>query len=98
MSGCFVSPQQEDPFRVKPSVFNSQLLEHPSDPFHSEDPFKTDPFKGDWLCLLSVSTVRVESFPLLLLFFAGVFIMVSLGLVCTEAQCIHLANKKKTVF
>ncbi|XP_075901209.1 epidermal growth factor receptor substrate 15-like 1 isoform X2 [Nelusetta ayraudi] len=38
---------QEDPFRVKPSVFNSQLLEHPSDPFHSEDPFKTDPFKGD---------------------------------------------------
>lgn len=42
-----VCPQQEDPFRVKPSVFNSQLLEPPSDPFHSEDPFKTDPFKGD---------------------------------------------------
>lgn len=68
VSGCFVSPQQEDPFRVKPSVFNSQLLEHPSDPFHSEDPFKTDPFKGDWLCLFSVSTIRIESFPLLLLF------------------------------
>lgn len=55
-------PQQEDPFRVKPSVFNSQLLEHPSDPFHSEDPFKTDPFKGDWLRLLSVSTIELRVF------------------------------------
>ncbi|XP_060890834.1 epidermal growth factor receptor substrate 15-like 1 isoform X3 [Labrus mixtus] len=38
---------QEDPFKVKPSVFNSQPQELPTDPFHSEDPFKTDPFKGD---------------------------------------------------
>uniref|UniRef100_A0A3P8UM51 Epidermal growth factor receptor pathway substrate 15 like 1 n=1 Tax=Cynoglossus semilaevis TaxID=244447 RepID=A0A3P8UM51_CYNSE len=37
----------EDPFKVKPSVFNSQPQELPTDPFHSEDPFKTDPFKGD---------------------------------------------------
>ncbi|XP_024921762.1 epidermal growth factor receptor substrate 15-like 1 isoform X9 [Cynoglossus semilaevis] len=36
---------QEDPFKVKPSVFNSQPQELPTDPFHSEDPFKTDPFK-----------------------------------------------------
>uniref|UniRef100_A0A671Y869 Epidermal growth factor receptor pathway substrate 15 like 1 n=1 Tax=Sparus aurata TaxID=8175 RepID=A0A671Y869_SPAAU len=36
----------EDPFKVKPSVFNSQPQELPPDPFHSEDPFKTDPFKG----------------------------------------------------
>ncbi|XP_075997731.1 epidermal growth factor receptor substrate 15-like 1 [Genypterus blacodes] len=38
---------QEDPFKVKPSVFNSQPQELHTDPFHSEDPFKTDPFKGD---------------------------------------------------
>uniref|UniRef100_A0A3Q3W931 Uncharacterized protein n=1 Tax=Mola mola TaxID=94237 RepID=A0A3Q3W931_MOLML len=37
----------KDLFKVKPSVFNSQPQDHPSDPFHSEDPFKTDPFKGD---------------------------------------------------
>ncbi|CAJ1060161.1 epidermal growth factor receptor substrate 15-like 1 isoform X7 [Xyrichtys novacula] len=41
------SCQMEDPFKVKPSVFNSQPQELPTDPFHSEDPFKTDPFKGD---------------------------------------------------
>ncbi|XP_065812320.1 epidermal growth factor receptor substrate 15-like 1 isoform X2 [Labrus bergylta] len=41
------SPPMEDPFKVKPSVFNSQPQELPTDPFHSEDPFKTDPFKGD---------------------------------------------------
>ncbi|KAM6962825.1 epidermal growth factor receptor substrate 15-like 1 [Aplochiton taeniatus] len=40
-------PPMEDPFKVKPSVFNSQPPEIHSDPFHSEDPFKTDPFKGD---------------------------------------------------
>ncbi|XP_041646985.1 epidermal growth factor receptor substrate 15-like 1 isoform X2 [Cheilinus undulatus] len=40
-------PAMEDPFKVKPSVFNSQPQELPTDPFHSEDPFKTDPFKGD---------------------------------------------------
>ncbi|KAM8889938.1 epidermal growth factor receptor substrate 15-like 1 isoform 2-T2 [Synchiropus picturatus] len=38
---------QEDPFKVKPSAFNSQPQEVHIDPFHSEDPFKTDPFKGD---------------------------------------------------
>ncbi|XP_061538938.1 epidermal growth factor receptor substrate 15-like 1 isoform X2 [Phycodurus eques] len=38
---------QEDPFKVKPSVFNSQPQELHADPFHSEDPFRTDPFKGD---------------------------------------------------
>uniref|UniRef100_A0A3Q3K8P0 Epidermal growth factor receptor pathway substrate 15-like 1a n=1 Tax=Monopterus albus TaxID=43700 RepID=A0A3Q3K8P0_MONAL len=40
-------PAMEDPFKVKPSVFNSQPQELHTDPFHSEDPFKTDPFKGD---------------------------------------------------
>uniref|UniRef100_A0A4W6DVW0 Epidermal growth factor receptor pathway substrate 15 like 1 n=1 Tax=Lates calcarifer TaxID=8187 RepID=A0A4W6DVW0_LATCA len=40
-------PATEDPFKVKPSVFNSQPQELPTDPFHSEDPFITDPFKGD---------------------------------------------------
>ncbi|KAF7203806.1 transcript variant X2 [Nothobranchius furzeri] len=40
-------PIQEDPFKVKPSVFNSQPQEPQADPFHSEDPFQTDPFKGD---------------------------------------------------
>ncbi|KAM9384667.1 epidermal growth factor receptor substrate 15-like 1 [Pholidichthys leucotaenia] len=40
-------PSMEDPFKVKPSVFNSQHQELHTDPFHSEDPFKTDPFKGD---------------------------------------------------
>ncbi|XP_035800913.1 epidermal growth factor receptor substrate 15-like 1 isoform X5 [Amphiprion ocellaris] len=42
-----VRAAQEDPFKVKPSVFNSQPQELHTDPFHSEDPFKTDPFKGD---------------------------------------------------
>uniref|UniRef100_A0A674NZQ7 Epidermal growth factor receptor pathway substrate 15 like 1 n=1 Tax=Takifugu rubripes TaxID=31033 RepID=A0A674NZQ7_TAKRU len=37
--------QQEDPFKSKASIFNSQPQEHQADPFHSEDPFKTDPFK-----------------------------------------------------
>ncbi|XP_068447388.1 epidermal growth factor receptor substrate 15-like 1 isoform X13 [Clinocottus analis] len=40
-------PAMEDPFKVKPSVFNTQSQELHTDPFHSEDPFKTDPFKGD---------------------------------------------------
>uniref|UniRef100_A0A8C7Z6M4 Epidermal growth factor receptor pathway substrate 15-like 1a n=1 Tax=Oryzias sinensis TaxID=183150 RepID=A0A8C7Z6M4_9TELE len=39
-SGAF----PEDPFKGKPA-FSSQTQELP-DPFHSEDPFKTDPFKG----------------------------------------------------
>ncbi|XP_070765074.1 epidermal growth factor receptor substrate 15-like 1 [Enoplosus armatus] len=39
-------PVMEDPFKVKPSVFNSQPQDLHTDPFHSEDPFKTDPFKG----------------------------------------------------
>uniref|UniRef100_A0A8D2ZW27 Epidermal growth factor receptor substrate 15-like 1 n=1 Tax=Scophthalmus maximus TaxID=52904 RepID=A0A8D2ZW27_SCOMX len=38
-------PAMEDPFKVKPSVFTSQPQELPTDPFHSEDPFITDPFK-----------------------------------------------------
>ncbi|XP_069378710.1 epidermal growth factor receptor substrate 15-like 1 isoform X10 [Paralichthys olivaceus] len=42
-NGGFTS--MEDPFKVKPSVFNSQPQELPTDPFHSEDPFITDPFK-----------------------------------------------------
>ncbi|KAM7388814.1 hypothetical protein PAMP_024961 [Pampus punctatissimus] len=42
---AMVRPAQEDPFKVKPSVFNSQPQELQTDPFHSEDPFKTDPFK-----------------------------------------------------
>ncbi|XP_076847807.1 epidermal growth factor receptor substrate 15-like 1 isoform X2 [Brachyhypopomus gauderio] len=37
----------EDAFKVKTSVFNSTSQEMHTDPFQSEDPFKTDPFKGD---------------------------------------------------
>uniref|UniRef100_A0A4W4G8P8 Epidermal growth factor receptor pathway substrate 15-like 1a n=1 Tax=Electrophorus electricus TaxID=8005 RepID=A0A4W4G8P8_ELEEL len=37
----------EDPFKVKSNVFNNTSQEMPTDPFQSEDPFKTDPFKGD---------------------------------------------------
>nr|XP_046246850.1 epidermal growth factor receptor substrate 15-like 1 isoform X1 [Scatophagus argus] len=44
---AMVRTAQEDPFKVKPSVLNSQPQELPTDPFHCEDPFKTDPFKGD---------------------------------------------------
>ncbi|XP_068447378.1 epidermal growth factor receptor substrate 15-like 1 isoform X3 [Clinocottus analis] len=44
---AMVRAPQEDPFKVKPSVFNTQSQELHTDPFHSEDPFKTDPFKGD---------------------------------------------------
>uniref|UniRef100_A0A673ISL2 Epidermal growth factor receptor substrate 15-like 1 n=1 Tax=Sinocyclocheilus rhinocerous TaxID=307959 RepID=A0A673ISL2_9TELE len=36
----------EDPFKVKTTVFNSTPQEMHTDPFQSEDPFKTDPFKG----------------------------------------------------
>uniref|UniRef100_A0A4W5N599 Epidermal growth factor receptor pathway substrate 15 like 1 n=1 Tax=Hucho hucho TaxID=62062 RepID=A0A4W5N599_9TELE len=36
----------EDPFKVNTSGFNSVPQEMLTDPFHSEDPFKTDPFKG----------------------------------------------------
>uniref|UniRef100_A0A8C1AHU3 Epidermal growth factor receptor pathway substrate 15-like 1a n=1 Tax=Cyprinus carpio carpio TaxID=630221 RepID=A0A8C1AHU3_CYPCA len=36
----------EDPFKVKTTVFNSAPQEMHMDPFQSEDPFKTDPFKG----------------------------------------------------
>ncbi|XP_019740912.1 epidermal growth factor receptor substrate 15-like 1 isoform X2 [Hippocampus comes] len=43
--GTVSQPQQEDPFKVKPSVFNSQPQELHADPFHSEDPFRADPFK-----------------------------------------------------
>ncbi|XP_077439338.1 epidermal growth factor receptor substrate 15-like 1 isoform X9 [Vanacampus margaritifer] len=39
------SQPEEDPFKVKPSVFSSQPQEIHADPFHSEDPFRTDPFK-----------------------------------------------------
>ncbi|KAI7790999.1 putative epidermal growth factor receptor substrate 15-like 1 [Triplophysa rosa] len=37
----------EDPFKVKTAAFNSAPQEMHTDPFQSEDPFKTDPFKGD---------------------------------------------------
>uniref|UniRef100_A0A8B9LEP7 Epidermal growth factor receptor pathway substrate 15-like 1a n=1 Tax=Astyanax mexicanus TaxID=7994 RepID=A0A8B9LEP7_ASTMX len=36
----------EDPFKVKTNVFNSNPQEMHTDPFQSEDPFKSDPFKG----------------------------------------------------
>uniref|UniRef100_A0A8C8HGQ1 EP15R factor n=1 Tax=Oncorhynchus tshawytscha TaxID=74940 RepID=A0A8C8HGQ1_ONCTS len=42
-----VRENQEDPFKVKTSGFCSVPQEMHTDPFHSEDPFKTDPFKGD---------------------------------------------------
>uniref|UniRef100_A0A3Q4HWP3 Epidermal growth factor receptor pathway substrate 15-like 1a n=1 Tax=Neolamprologus brichardi TaxID=32507 RepID=A0A3Q4HWP3_NEOBR len=45
-NGGFPAMVREDPFKVKPSVFNSQPQGLPTDPFQSEDPFKTDPFKG----------------------------------------------------
>uniref|UniRef100_A0A673IP40 Epidermal growth factor receptor substrate 15-like 1 n=1 Tax=Sinocyclocheilus rhinocerous TaxID=307959 RepID=A0A673IP40_9TELE len=41
-----LNPLQEDPFKVKTTVFNSTPQEMHTDPFQSEDPFKTDPFKG----------------------------------------------------
>uniref|UniRef100_A0A8C8HFT0 Epidermal growth factor receptor pathway substrate 15-like 1a n=1 Tax=Oncorhynchus tshawytscha TaxID=74940 RepID=A0A8C8HFT0_ONCTS len=41
----FFSHSQEDPFKVKTSGFCSVPQEMHTDPFHSEDPFKTDPFK-----------------------------------------------------
>uniref|UniRef100_A0A673ISE6 Epidermal growth factor receptor substrate 15-like 1 n=1 Tax=Sinocyclocheilus rhinocerous TaxID=307959 RepID=A0A673ISE6_9TELE len=40
----------EDPFKVKTTVFNSTPQEMHTDPFQSEDPFKTDPFKGRPFC------------------------------------------------
>uniref|UniRef100_A0A8C1YNN6 Epidermal growth factor receptor pathway substrate 15-like 1a n=1 Tax=Cyprinus carpio TaxID=7962 RepID=A0A8C1YNN6_CYPCA len=39
-------PNHENPFKVKTTVFNSAPQEMHTDPFQSEDPFKTDPFKG----------------------------------------------------
>ncbi|CAL8307495.1 unnamed protein product [Lota lota] len=39
-------PLMEDPFKMKQSVFNSLPQEVHTDPFTTEDPFKTDPFKG----------------------------------------------------
>ncbi|XP_061744933.1 epidermal growth factor receptor substrate 15-like 1 isoform X3 [Nerophis ophidion] len=44
-NGAFSTSSQEDPFKVKPSVFNNQPQELHTDPFHSEDPFRADPFK-----------------------------------------------------
>lgn len=41
-----LNPLQEDPFKVKTTVFNSAPQEMHMDPFQSEDPFKTDPFKS----------------------------------------------------
>uniref|UniRef100_A0A8B9LGW3 Epidermal growth factor receptor pathway substrate 15-like 1a n=1 Tax=Astyanax mexicanus TaxID=7994 RepID=A0A8B9LGW3_ASTMX len=38
--------KREDPFKVKTNVFNSNPQEMHTDPFQSEDPFKSDPFKG----------------------------------------------------
>ncbi|KAJ8277370.1 hypothetical protein GJAV_G00074440 [Gymnothorax javanicus] len=35
----------EDPFKAKTPVFNNTPQDLHTDPFHSEDPFKTDPFK-----------------------------------------------------
>ncbi|XP_047662814.1 epidermal growth factor receptor substrate 15-like 1 isoform X1 [Tachysurus fulvidraco] len=37
----------DDPFKVKASVFSTNSQEMHTDPFQSEDPFKSDPFKGD---------------------------------------------------
>ncbi|KAM9461084.1 epidermal growth factor receptor substrate 15-like 1 isoform 2-T2 [Clarias gariepinus] len=37
----------DDPFKVKTNVFSTNSQEMHTDPFQSEDPFKTDPFKGD---------------------------------------------------
>uniref|UniRef100_A0AAR2J4I7 Epidermal growth factor receptor pathway substrate 15 like 1 n=1 Tax=Pygocentrus nattereri TaxID=42514 RepID=A0AAR2J4I7_PYGNA len=44
---CMFFCLQEDPFKVKTNVFNSNSQEMHTDPFQSEDPFKSDPFKGD---------------------------------------------------
>ncbi|XP_072555573.1 epidermal growth factor receptor substrate 15-like 1 isoform X2 [Paramormyrops kingsleyae] len=35
----------EEPFKAKTSAFSSNLPELHTDPFHSEDPFKSDPFR-----------------------------------------------------
>ncbi|XP_060738799.1 epidermal growth factor receptor substrate 15-like 1 isoform X4 [Tachysurus vachellii] len=37
----------DDPFKVKANVFSTNSQEMHTDPFQSEDPFKSDPFKGD---------------------------------------------------
>ncbi|XP_041086207.1 epidermal growth factor receptor substrate 15-like 1 isoform X2 [Polyodon spathula] len=37
----------EDPFKANTPVFSNSVHELRTDPFQSEDPFKTDPFKGD---------------------------------------------------
>ncbi|TSK53759.1 Epidermal growth factor receptor substrate 15-like 1 [Bagarius yarrelli] len=37
----------DDPFKVKTSVFSTTSQEMHTDPFQSEDPFKSDPFKAD---------------------------------------------------
>lgn len=40
---------QEDPFKSKVAMFNSNPREPQPDPFQTEDPFKSDPFIGDAL-------------------------------------------------
>uniref|UniRef100_A0A8C7VW77 Epidermal growth factor receptor pathway substrate 15 like 1 n=1 Tax=Oncorhynchus mykiss TaxID=8022 RepID=A0A8C7VW77_ONCMY len=53
----------EDPFKVNTSGFNSVPQEMHTDPFHSEDPFKTDPFKGaDSLFPLPLSFLSLYPF------------------------------------
>uniref|UniRef100_A0A8B9LH18 Epidermal growth factor receptor pathway substrate 15-like 1a n=1 Tax=Astyanax mexicanus TaxID=7994 RepID=A0A8B9LH18_ASTMX len=60
----------EDPFKVKTNVFNSNPQEMHTDPFQSEDPFKSDPFKGYCACYLFFSSFPYPSLiccpPLLL--------------------------------
>uniref|UniRef100_A0A3B5PZM7 Epidermal growth factor receptor pathway substrate 15 like 1 n=1 Tax=Xiphophorus maculatus TaxID=8083 RepID=A0A3B5PZM7_XIPMA len=50
----------EDIFKVKPSVFYNRPQDLQSDLFNSEDPFKTDPFKG--CCILYCDPFESDPF------------------------------------
>ena len=58
--------QQDDSFKSKIAMFNtSGAKEPPPDPFQTEDPFKSDPFKGpqhilESLCYLHLCICRDE--------------------------------------
>uniref|UniRef100_A0A7N8XR66 Epidermal growth factor receptor pathway substrate 15 like 1 n=1 Tax=Mastacembelus armatus TaxID=205130 RepID=A0A7N8XR66_9TELE len=91
-NGGFPAMVREDPFKVKPSVFNSQPQELHTDPFHSEDPFKTDPFKGYQPALtapffLSVVIFHLDIFVSSATFFCHLFNLHLLVLFFPFVQC-----------
>lgn len=60
---------------MKPSVFNNQTQELHTDPFHSEDPFKTDPFKGSYSSSQCSSTSIYLFRIFILLFLDSIYLM-----------------------